>query len=409
MTGVAGTKPWHVLDVTNAEGALYLFHDFGVSLVLALTDDNDAAALRFLELLPLDCRLAFGAVSKRWAGLARTPSLWSALRFDEVALPERFGGTISQPQRALSVVAGVLARATQWQKGTLLKFRDRRLLIAPAGLKTFAWDWHIPEDWMRTYAPGISTFNLVLALLVQATRSGCTSRSTLRELRFGPSCPLLLKAPLLALRRLAPKLNFLACKLHLELSGTKKAAALAFRKTLGLLPKQGDVRLVMHVAKLESSRAKVLTAEEVAALFGKAQCITRLSLDERFVPHPGPHIAGEEEEVTDMEALWAREFVVPLLRGLARSRNSVARIDFPKMHDLSGGTLKALLELIRCAGRGSGGGATANKKTGCLHTVDLRRVWFCSAQSEAALCAEGAAHGVEVLVHEFDDGYSEGN
>jgi hypothetical protein len=41
--------------------------------------------------------------------------------------------------------------------------------------------------------------------------------------------------------------------------------------------------------------------------------------------------------------------------------------------------------------------------------VDLRRVWFCSAQSEAALCAEGAAHGVEVLVHEFDDGYSEGN
>ena len=150
-------KPWHVLDVTNAEGALYLFHDFGVSLVLALTDDNDAAALRFLELLPLDCRLAFGAVSKRWARLARTPSLWSTLRFDDVALPERFGGSVLKPQRALWVVEALLRRATQCQKGTPRKFRSRTARAPVAGLTAFAWDSYIHGK--------VRTFDAVLALL----------------------------------------------------------------------------------------------------------------------------------------------------------------------------------------------------------------------------------------------------
>lgn len=57
MTNVAETMvtakyPWHALDTTNADGVHFLLHavPFGVDFVKACIDDDDEAALRFLEL-----------------------------------------------------------------------------------------------------------------------------------------------------------------------------------------------------------------------------------------------------------------------------------------------------------------------------------------------------------------------
>lgn len=53
----------------------------GVAFVAALKDDNDSAALFFLEQLPLDLRLKMSAVSKRWLWLSHVPDLWRDLSF----------------------------------------------------------------------------------------------------------------------------------------------------------------------------------------------------------------------------------------------------------------------------------------------------------------------------------------
>lgn len=74
-------------------------------------EEDDTAALLLLAQLPLEARLLFGTLSKRWARLSSLPAAWSVLRFSEVALLWRFGRVLVNLAPALAMTRTLLARA----------------------------------------------------------------------------------------------------------------------------------------------------------------------------------------------------------------------------------------------------------------------------------------------------------
>ena len=97
-------------------------------------------------------------------------------------------------------------------------------------------------------------------------------------------------------------------------------------------------------------------------------------------------------------------FTVPMLKGLAHSRNAVARLELP-YGELDPLVREALLELVHCAGAGQAGSAQGGG--GSLKTLDLRRVY--DVEEGAELRAACQARGVQLLLdgdHD-DDAYDE--
>jgi len=329
----------------------------GVDLAFALVRDNDEAALRFLEVLPLDERLKFAAVSKRWARLVSAPQLWRTLSFEDAGA-DRFMDTGDNTEPALAVLERLIKRC-----GAGLEKLDVRALDA---------GWSKCPRWPVLKGTRLLHF-------MEEAGAG----RSLTELRLSSRCPLRqCEGDLETLRpRACPVLKHLTCRIYMELDAQTPGR-------LRRLPADGDKSIILVTGKLSAARTAAHLVADVCKALPRVPSIKEIDFSKgtpryiKWVYNPKVHARVPSDSV----------FLVALCKGLAKHCSSITKLNLMG-HEFEPADVVALLDLLRVS---TGGGGSSGGGCPSLKTIDVRGSGNLAEAQKVQLRAATAARGVEL-------------
>ena len=360
---------WRATLLRDEAGRAKL-HTLGVSLVRALAAQDDDAALLFLAQLPLDERLKCGALSQRWRRLVATPSLYTHISFDDVALPGRFMACGDDTSAVTDALGALLGRA-----GRALRSVDVRALDQ-------VWCKAQSSRWPIIRA---ATLMYLLGQGCKANASNAAQPRALEELRLSHGAPFVLLSELrYALPPACPRMARLDCRVFLMLDHT---AAAVLRR----LPAAGDVAVVL-VKNEESNptpQAAAGLVDAVCAALGAAPAVTALSFS-----YGDPTYRRQVASFSRPNEGWKRGLEGAIVAALAaglQAQQGLHRVRALSLVEaaVTREAIRALEELLRsCAAAGD---------AAALNHLDLRGATGLNRSTRKSLLA-AAAGVVEVLV-----------
>lgn len=260
----AAHAAWRARLLSGSAADRERLHTLGVSLVRALSAQDDDAALLFLAQLPLDERLKCSALSKRWRRLVNTQALYRELSFDDVALPGNFMTCGDDTSGIIKAFEALLKRA-----GPALRKLDVRALDA-------VWCKAQSSRWPILRAATVLHFLWTTAAAAEQNEGGTTL--ALQELRLADGVPIVLAEQLQrVLPPNCPNMARLDCRVFLM---TDDQAAPLLR----LLPQAGDVKLMLVKSETCTPDHGTATAmvQAVCAALGAAPAVSAVGFSYGF-------------------------------------------------------------------------------------------------------------------------------